>query len=26
MIYGEYPSYETIMEILQALENEMNGK
>ena len=26
MIYGEYPSYETIMETLQALENEMNGK
>lgn len=26
MIYGEYPSYETIMATLQSLENEMNGK
>ena len=26
MIYGDYPSYEKIMETLQALENEMNGK
>ncbi len=25
MIYGLYPSYEEIMETLQALENEMNG-
>lgn len=25
MIYGDYPSYEEIMEVLQSLENEMNG-